>query len=206
MSAVIEVVRSTMGDVGSYADTDTPFVFHEAGRRDLLQLFAELQFTRGAEIGVWSGKFSQQLLDAIPKLHLHAVDPWQSLDDYHERKNEPDRMAAAYHEAMTRLAGRRCAIFRMTSLEAAARVPDGSLDFVYIDGNHGAAHVRADLEAWSPKVRRGGVVAGHDFHTSPDRPFIEVEQVVRAWTREHHIAPWFVLAGDKAPSYFWIVP
>jgi predicted O-methyltransferase YrrM len=94
----------------------------------------------------------------------------------------------------------------MTSLEASRWFSDGSLDFVYIDGNHALHYVLEDLEAWTPKVRRGGIVAGHDCVINPKLPFIEVEQAVRAFTAGRGIAPWFILAGDPAPSFFWMVP
>ena len=40
---------------------------------------------------------------------------------------------------------------------------DGSLDWIYLDANHEYSHVLQDLAAWVPKVKAGGVVAGHDF-------------------------------------------
>ena len=51
----------------------------------------------------------------------------------------------------------------MTSVEAAARVSDHSFDFVYIDARHDYESVKEDLEAWSAKVRPGGILAGHDY-------------------------------------------
>ncbi|MFM9042561.1 MAG: class I SAM-dependent methyltransferase, partial [bacterium] len=53
---------------------------------------------------------------------------------------------------------------RMTSLEAAAEFADDSCDFVFIDASHEYREVRDDLAAWYPKVRSGGVLAGHDYH------------------------------------------
>ena len=49
------------------------------------------------------------------------------------------------------------------SSEAAAWIDDESLDAVFIDANHTYAALSADLRAWMPKVRRGGLVSGHDF-------------------------------------------
>lgn len=51
----------------------------------------------------------------------------------------------------------------MTSLEATAKIPDYSLDFVYIDARHDYESVMEDLNAWQSKVRPGGVLAGHDY-------------------------------------------
>jgi predicted O-methyltransferase YrrM len=49
------------------------------------------------------------------------------------------------------------------SVEAAKLIPDGSLDFVFIDALHTYEAVLEDLAAWHPKVRRDGIVAGHDY-------------------------------------------
>ena len=38
------------------------------------------------------------------------------------------------------------------------------LDFVYIDANHNYECVKEDIEHWYPKVKVGGIIAGHDFH------------------------------------------
>lgn len=52
------------------------------------------------------------------------------------------------------------------SLAAAARYVDGSLDAVFIDADHSYESVASDIAAWLPKVRPGGIIAGHDFSPS----------------------------------------
>ena len=93
----------------------------------------------------------------------------------------------------------------MFSADAAKMVPDGSLDFVYIDGNHGYDAVLDDLMAWTPKVKEGGFIAGHDYRINPAKPFIEVVPAVNHWTDQNGIKTWFVLVGDKSPSFLWEV-
>jgi hypothetical protein len=51
----------------------------------------------------------------------------------------------------------------LTSEEAAPKIPDGSLDFAYIDANHAYEYVKRDIELWWPKIRDGGMLAGHDY-------------------------------------------
>lgn len=58
----------------------------------------------------------------------------------------------------------RIDIHRMSTLEAAPLVKDGSLDFVFIDADHSYDGALADINAWTPKVRKGGMVAGHDLN------------------------------------------
>jgi hypothetical protein len=66
----------------------------------------------------------------------------------------------------------------MPSTEAAAYLVKagmtGKLDFVYLDADHAHASVKADLAAWFPLVKSGGVFAGHDWVANgwhrPDEP------------------------------------
>jgi SAM-dependent methyltransferase len=59
-------------------------------------------------------------------------------------------------------------IHQSLSWDAAEKYTDGSLDFVYIDADHHYAAVKRDITAWLPKVRPGGIIAGHDFCNFPD--------------------------------------
>lgn len=51
----------------------------------------------------------------------------------------------------------------MSSEEAAQYIEDGTLDFVFIDGNHSYEFVKKDMELYYPKVRYDGIFAGHDY-------------------------------------------
>ena len=52
---------------------------------------------------------------------------------------------------------------RERSVQAAKMFDDGSLDFVYLDGNHAPEAIREDMAAWLPKVKKGGIFCGDDF-------------------------------------------
>lgn len=183
-----------------------PMVSQSAGRKDLGWLFAELGYQCGAEIGVWQGRFSEQLCLANPGVQLMCVDPWKAYEEYGDPKNDQSRLETARRETVRRLARYRCDIRRQTSIEAAATVPDRSLDFVYVDSNHAKAYVLADLDAWAPKVRSGGCVSGHDYELVPRHAHLEVKAAVDEWRQNHAAGPMYVLANDKTPSFFWMVP
>lgn len=53
---------------------------------------------------------------------------------------------------------------RKTSVEAAKDFEDYSLDAVYIDAEHDEDSVREDIRTWMPKIKRGGILSGHDFN------------------------------------------
>lgn len=180
-------------------------------RDDLPALCRVAGFTRGAEIGVWKGEFSAKFCEANPDLHILCVDPWLSYPAWLDTKNTmpPDQavrvMEEAYDLARTRLAPFNHTIVRSFSVEAAKDVPDRSLDFAFIDGNHVEEAVYEDLTAWAPKVKSGGWIGGHDYRAFKNKPTIHVIEAVQRYTADHAIDPWFITAGDRTPSFLWVV-
>ena len=71
---------------------------------------------------------------------------------------------------------RHMRIVQGESTTVAQTFDDGSVDAVFIDADHRYEHVRADIAAWLPKVRRGGMIAGHDYES---REFPGVVQAVK---------------------------
>lgn len=167
----------------------------------LLGLFRGLRFTRGAEIGVAWGWYSNIMYRRIPNLHLTLVDPWLYYPGYAETPDQEtyEKMVLEVQEKFKDLPHR---IIRDFSTNAAKMVPDGSLDFVYIDGNHDFLHVTEDITYWEPKVRVGGIISGHDFARYRGNPmYCHVKDVVQAWTYAHRISPWFVTRDN---SWLWV--
>jgi hypothetical protein len=196
---------------GAVRHGDRPTILTTFKRADLPAFTRWMGFTRGAEVGVWRGAFSAHFCVENPDLHMLCVDPWISYPEWNDPKNLPPLpksealIAGAYQEAQARLGPLNCTIARAFSVDAAATVPDASLDFVYIDGNHVYDAVMADLQAWAPKVRSGGFVAGHDYRVFPNKPMIQVKAAVDDYTRQHGIDPWYLLAGERTPSFLWVV-
>lgn len=151
-------------------------------RLDLAALFGELQFKTGAEIGVAGGRYSLILLDANPHLtRLICVDPWQP---YGENWRSDAHQEETYQAARAALSGLPAELWRMTSLEASLRVEDASLDFVFIDGAHDFDNVMLDVILWARKVKRGGIVSGHDYMHFTRSGVVEA---VNAYTQWHRI-------------------
>jgi hypothetical protein len=157
---------------------------------------------RGAEIGVKLGKYSEELLSNWHGEELVSIDPWLSADpdEYVDRSNvSQDEFDRYYEETRERLSGygSRSDIWRMTSVEAAVKVPDHSFDFVYIDARHDYESVKEDLEAWCSKVRPGGIMAGHDY-VDGDLP--EGEFYVKSAVDEFFGARRIPVHGTEGPS------
>lgn len=118
------------------------------------------------EIGVYTGTFSLALLKRWRGKRLWLVDPWRYQADYLDSWNAGDAaMARRLAIAQRRLAGhsRRVGWIRKRSDRASRLFRRCSLDFVYIDANHAYLHAKQDISLWYPKVRRGGILAGHDY-------------------------------------------
>lgn len=185
------------------------------GRADLAKLFALMGYRVGAEIGVERGMFSEVICKANPGVLLHCVDAWRVYPGYREHLTAED-MDRLYNDTRVRLAPFSVELHRQWSMEAVHDFEDGSLDFVYIDAAHDFRHVAEDLVEWSKKVRSGGIVAGHDYaRRRKGDNTVHVVEVVEAYVKAFHIAPYFVLgrkdevAGevrDTPRSFFWIKP
>ncbi len=171
----------------------------------LPEIFAVLGFKVGAEIGVEQGVYSARLCEKIPGLILYTVDPWKAYKDYREHVTQ-SKLDGFYESTKEKLAPYNCQIIRKFSMDAVEGFEDRSLDFVYIDGNHNFKNVANDIVEWEKKVKVGGIVSGHDFKRQKHKSkyICHVKDVVHAYTYAHGIRPWFVLKGDKSPSWFWV--
>ena len=163
-------------------------------RNDIAELFAEAGFTRGAEIGVRKGEFSEVLLRSNPNLTLLCVDTWAPYGRVGQGRQD-----AFLHLCRRRLVSYKHEIMKMSSMEALNHVPDASLDFVYVDGLHDFDNMMMDTICWSKKVREGGIVSGHDFYN-----FYRggITFAVEAYTRAHALE-WY-LTREIPASWFWV--
>lgn len=174
------------------------------GKRDSLsKLFVELGLNKGVEVGVEQGKFSESLCKRNPDIELYAVDAWSVYKGYREHVSQ-DKLDGFYEAVKKRLKPYNCTVIKGFSLDVAKTFEDGSLDFVYIDGNHEFTQVVQDVAAWEKKVKKGGIVAGHDYRRGDSSWICHVKDVIQAWTYSHGIKPYFIFEDEKSPSWFWI--
>jgi hypothetical protein len=133
----------------------------------------------GAELGVSSGRFTWHLCGWMHDMHMIAVDLWEGKPKSEIEGSET--YEGRDHEAFYQRFKQVCAeyfpgrvhIRRMDTVEAAKTVTDGSLDFVFIDADHTEAGCARDIDAWYPKIRRGGLISGHDINWDSVRRAVE---------------------------------
>jgi hypothetical protein len=172
---------------------------------DLPLIFKDLDFKIGAEVGVYRGAYSEVLLKAIPNLKLFGVDLWDLYPGYRDYKKDDIRDAQL--EATEKTKNYNCELIKAWSDQAVRKFADDSLDFVYIDGNHSFEQTVQDISLWSKKVRKGGIVCGHDYEDWSHnwRRFdMNVINAVTGWCTSYQINPWFVIKNDKHPSWMYV--
>jgi glycosyltransferase involved in cell wall biosynthesis len=169
-----------------------PIRIKDFHRIDVSKVINLLGLKKGAEIGVAGGEHSEVLCQNIDDIDLLCVDFWGTS---WSRKLEG--------RARRHLSQYNTIVVKATSMDAARDVPDGSLDFAYIDANHTFDYVMEDLITWSRKVRKGGIVAGHDY----DRAHLKgVVPAVDLYTKMHGIQEWFITDQKREASFFWLKP
>ncbi len=199
-------------EVGNQYIMDIP----NMGRNNLAELFAELKFTEGVEIGVDRGEYSEILCKANPNLHLYSIDPWTSAV-YEPGKSgvnaDQPYFDNCYKETKERLTPYNCTILRKTSQGALDAFEDGSLDFVYIDANHDFPNFIFDIHNWLRKVKIGGIMSGHDYTIFSYRKFNHVKRALDAYARSYRMIPLFIVGAytydkglirDKYRSWMWV--
>lgn len=165
---------------------------------------------RAAEVGVWLGMLSEQLLRRHPSLHLLMVDRWAAVPEGHPYRDSGSAVALrtdaefddAYGEALSRTdfaAGRRD-VRRGESVDVAAAMPDAWFDLVFLDDDHSRPGVLAGLGAWVRTVKRNGWIGGHDYG-HPEQG--DVRNAVLDYRREHGITSRLIL--DAHRTWFWRV-
>jgi len=151
------------------------------------------------EIGAWKGRstafMAVEILNSGKRIDFHVVDWFKGSDEPAHRADVDVRAGRLAEVFFVNLAPVRdtITVHAMTSVEAASLFADQSLDFVFIDAAHDHASVRADISAWLPKVRPGGVLAGDDYGVFPG-----VERAVRELLPGHANPAWPIWTYRKA--------
>ena len=170
----------------------------------------------GVEVGVDQGEYGIKLCEA--GLKVYGIDSYVAYKEY----KEPKSYVNHHKQALKNLKGYDYKIIKKFSMDALADFEDGSLDFVYIDGNHSLPYITEDIFGWESKLRKGGIMSGHDYAfvrgtREKEMPKtydgIHVKAAVDACAYIMRVGKLFVLgerfpkkgvSRDKWRSWFWI--
>jgi len=135
-----------------------------------LQFINSCGLQQVAEVGVYRGDFAQVLLQGCRGLtRYYMIDPWKHLADWNKPANHPDEQLESYYQeamAKTDFASGKRVVLRGKTVEVIGSIPDETLDFAYIDGDHTLRGITIDLIALYPKIRTDGFLCGDDFCSS----------------------------------------
>lgn len=129
----------------------------DVGRDDFAVFLSENGYKTGAEIGVNKGEYGRVLCKV--GLKMYGVDCWENYVGY----KRVGTYKSSYEEACENLKRLDYTIIKKYSMDALKDFEDNSLDFVYIDANHTLPYVCMDIFGWERKVRKGGIISGHDY-------------------------------------------
>lgn len=151
------------------------------------------------EVGSWRGRstafMAVEIANSGKRIQFDAVDTWMGSPSEEHHQQDPSVVNdTLYTEFLDNIEPVKQYVrpVRMTSTEAAQSYPDNSLDFVFIDADHTYEAVKQDIEAWWPKVKPGGILAGHDYNPGPDENGVDygVGRAVRERFPNHYNPPW----------------
>lgn len=191
-------VRTLHADFGFRHWDWPPHRIRRGGRQVICDYLGNNGYNYGAEIGVRDGAFSEALCKVNKNINLLCIDPWTP---YRYGGNQ-EQQDVHYDNAVKCLGKYNTTIIRQDSQDAAKDIEPGSLDFVYIDGLHDFDNVIMDLIQWGRRVKRGGIISGHDYLPGFRQGVVEA---VDAYTKTHNITRWYV-TRDRITSYFWVNP
>lgn len=191
-----------------------PIDLPDFNRFDMVAMLKDLGFRIGAEVGVERGYFSEAILQANPDMRLFSIDPWVTYESGHVEHRTSETVESFYQQAKDRLSKYpNSTIIRHGSVKAATRFKHGSLDFAYIDGDHGYEATINDLAMYLKRMRSGGIIAGHDYYNKLGDEYVRVGPAVRLFVKAFDIDPWFTLGRlstkpgfkrDSCRSFMWV--
>jgi SAM-dependent methyltransferase len=122
------------------------------------------------EVGCWKGRsatyMAVEINNSNKKIKFDCVDLWDGSNEplYNKNKDVVDNVL--YQVFLKNIEPVKHIInpIRMSSVEASKLYLDESLDFVFIDACHEYECVKEDIISWYPKIKKGGIIAGHDFN------------------------------------------
>lgn len=121
------------------------------------------------EVGSWKGRsaafMAVEIINSNKKIKFDCVDTWKGSIEHETYDVITEEKL--YDVFLSNIEPVKHIInpIRMTSIEASKLYKDNSLDFVFIDASHEYEDVKADILSWLPKVKIGGILAGHDYNT-----------------------------------------
>jgi hypothetical protein len=121
----------------------------------------------GCEIGVCHGFTTKLFLESVPNIKkIYAVDSYPSFVDWDGTRITEERQAETKKRCANRLSEFKDKVSFVydSSSNFSKQILDDELDFIFVDGDHSYEATLDDITNYWPKVKKGGVFAGHDIN------------------------------------------
>ncbi len=177
---------------------------------DIIPLYMEMVASaKGGEVfvelGAWKGKsaafMAVEIVNSGKGIRFNVVDLWEQAEFLRTLEGHPYEPAtlAEFQKNVLPAAAGMGAIIQMDTAKAAELFDAGECDFVYVDADHRYAGCKADIDAWWPKVKSGGILAGHDFCNEYNGVVQAVEEFAQreGLTIEHRGITWIARKEPK---------
>lgn len=168
------------------------------GLKELISV-VESKLGRGlkmVEVGSYAGESSAIWAESGVFEKIVCVDAWKNgYDKYDAASNTTELAEKKFDEIAAKypcIEKKKC-----DSKTAAKDFEDGSFDLVYIDAMHTYDAVKTDIEAWLPKVRKGGIISGHDYWSGRDGLVRAVDEKFGKPDRTFNDSSWLVFVKEN---------
>jgi GR25 family glycosyltransferase involved in LPS biosynthesis len=131
------------------------------------------------EVGAWKGRSTSflavEIANSKKNVSLYVVDTWKG-----SLEHEGCDLDSLYFTFIENMKAVEKYYFplHITSEEASKKFKDNSLKFVFLDASHEYEDVKKDIQNWLPKVKVGGILAGHDYYVDGQDWFPGVKKAV----------------------------
>lgn len=172
--------------------------------RPSLRTLQERKDLVGAEIGTWMGTNALNILENLDIERLYLIDPYrpysslerakgsETVEDYVKARSLARQVLSKYEDKIVWI--------EKLSNDAISEIKD-DLDFVYIDGNHAYDYIKEDLRLYYPKVKDGGLIAGHDYDEETESN--GVKRAVNEFFEKRNIEVFSAVSMDDKRSNDW---
>jgi len=134
----------------------------------LLELIEKNDYSDYLEIGLGVGKTMSFLMQNIsdPDFRFYGIDPYVAYSKLHKKglKFKQERFDSNKRVVENIFWSDGRGRFINEYAHEAAKKFKESVDIIFIDGNHTEEFVLQDMKDWYPKLREGGIFAGHDYY------------------------------------------
>jgi hypothetical protein len=121
------------------------------------------------ELGSWRGRSSVcmlvEIINSGKNIKFDCVDEWKYHPDTQQPVSNQEEFDEIFYEFLNNIqpVNQYIQVVKMSTELASSFYTDNSIDFVFVDAGHSYAGVLNDLKCWYPKLKKGGIIAGHDY-------------------------------------------